>query len=93
MGDIFFLTDNKIITEKCRNLKAINCIQKKAEKVKITENDLIKSNKNGFGNNVGVITNRITAMFSVQSQFSPESEEFKMLDYRIMCGQICQQNF
>lgn len=90
-SDSFLTTDNPILIEKCRNLKAINCIQKKAEKVKITENDLIKANKNGFGNNVGVITNRITAMFSVQSQFSSESEEFKMLDYRIMCGQCIQQ--
>lgn len=92
MGDIFLTTDNRILINKCRNLKAINCVQKKANKVKITEDELIKSNKNGFGNNVGTITNRTTSMFSVQSQFPMDSEEFKILDYRIKSSQIIQQN-
>lgn len=92
MGDIFLTTDNRILIDKYRKPKAINCIQKKAEKVKITEESLITSNKNGFGNNVGTITNRITSMFSVQSQFDKDSDEFKELEYRIMCGQIVQQN-
>lgn len=91
-GDIFLLTDNSTLINNYRNLKTINCIQKKAEKVKISEEQLIKSNKNGFGNNVGVITNRITSMFSVQAQFPADSEEFKILDYRIMCGQCYQQS-
>lgn len=91
-GDIFLLTDNPILINKHRETKTINCIQKKAEKVKITEKELIKSNKNGFGNNVGTITNHVTAMFSVQAQFPVDSKEFKILDYRIKCGQIFQQN-
>ena len=31
-------------------------------------------------------------MFSVQAQFPADSEEFKILDYRIMCGQCYQQS-
>ena len=73
-------------------LPAINCVQHKAEKKIVTEENIIQSNFNGFGNSVGSITNRATAMFSIQSQFDHNSKEYKELEYRILCTQLFQQN-
>jgi hypothetical protein len=75
-----------------KELPAINCVQHKAEKKTITQQDIVQSNFNGFGNSVGSITNRATAMFSVQAQFEKHSKEYKELEYRILCTQLYQQN-
>ncbi|MEG1563313.1 MAG: hypothetical protein RR365_06255 [Bacteroides sp.] len=91
-GDLLFTTDNKILLNNTRNLPTIFCVQRKAEKKIITESDLIKANIASFGDDIGSITNKITAMFEVKSHFSSESPEYKELDYRIMCGQLFQQN-
>lgn len=53
----------------------------------------MQANYNSFGEEIGKITNRITAMYDVQAKYPKESREYKMLDYRIMCGQLLQQNF
>ncbi|MBQ5390093.1 MAG: hypothetical protein IIU58_04220, partial [Clostridia bacterium] len=45
-----------------------------------------------FGDDIGKTTNWITSMFEVQAQFSKDSPEYRELDYRIMCGQLFQQN-
>ncbi len=58
----------------------------------LTEDDLARSNVDSFGDDIGRTTNWITSMFDVQAQFSPDSEEYKVLDYRIRCGQLFQQN-
>ena len=71
---------------------AIICIQRKVDKIIPTEKDIIKTNRDGMGNKVGTITNRVTAMMEVQSHFKPESKEYKELEYRIACGQLYQQN-
>lgn len=89
------LTDNKVLVENIRPLSTLICEQKAAEKVEIKGNSeeiLIRSNINSFGDDIGKITNRITAMFDVQAQFEPDSAEYKELEYRIMCGQLLQQN-
>lgn len=91
-SDQVFLTDNKILLENTRELPAIMCIQRKADKVVVTEDDLIKANKNSFGDEIGKTTNRITIMIDLQSKFDINSAEYKVLDYRIMCGQLYQQN-
>lgn len=91
-GDLVLLTDNKILIENYKPLPTIMCAQRKATKVPITENLLIRSNIDSFGDDIGKTTNRITAMFEVQSQFSADSKEYKELEYRIMCGQLYQQN-
>lgn len=87
-GDLVLLTDNKVLVENYRPLPAIMCVQRKATKVNITEKHLIQSNIDSFGDDIGKITNRITTMFDVQSQFAPDSEEYQVLDYRIKCGQL-----
>ena len=91
-GDSVFSTNNNVLLRCYKPLPAINCIQHKAEKKIITEENIIQSNFNGFGNSVGSITNRATAMFSVQSNFDVHSKEYKELEYRILCTQLFQQN-
>lgn len=92
MGDTFFTTDNKVILKGIKELPAIVCIQKTAEKKVPTQADFIEANKNSFGDAIGSITNRITSMFEVISAFDRDSREYKELMYRICCGQNFQQN-
>lgn len=51
----------------------------------------MKAYKDAFGDEIGFRTNIITSQYEVQSHFSPDSDEFKELDYRIICGQLYQQ--
>lgn len=90
-SDAFITTDNKVLLRKFRETPAIFCMQKSVPKVKVTEKLLLKSNKDGFGDKIGSITNKITAMFDVQAKFPKDSKEYKELEYRIMCGQHYQQ--
>ena len=57
-----------------------------------TERDMIQSNIDSFGDDIGKTTNHITAMYDVQAQFEEGSREYEELDYRIQCGQLFQQN-
>ena len=91
-GDSVFSTNNDVLLRRYEELPAINCVQHNAAKQIITEENIVKSNFNGFGNNVGSITNRATAMFSVQAQFDKHSKEYKELEYRIICTQKHQQD-
>lgn len=91
-GDLVMLTDNNVLVSKHRALPTIMCVQRKAAKKIPTEEDIITSNINSFGNDIGKITNWITSMFEVQSHFDEDSEEYKTLEYRIKCGQLQQQN-
>ncbi len=90
-GDMFFTTDQKMIVAHTQNAPTIECIQKTAEKIIPTEDDLITANKLAFGDEIGATTNRITAMIERQSAFDKNSEEYRVLDYRIKCGQHFQQ--
>ena len=91
-SDSCLLTDNPILVENTREEPAILCVQRQAEKKAVTQEDLIQSNINSFGDEIGAITNRITSMFEAQARFAPGSEEYQTLDYRIKCGQLFQQN-
>lgn len=91
-GDCVINTSNKILVENTKELPAIVCVQRKAPKCIPTEDDIMVSNINSFGNAVGGTTNKITSMFEVQARFPKDSEEYKILDYRIKCGQLYQQN-
>ena len=91
-GDSVFSTNNNVLLRRYVHLPAINCIQHKAQKKIITEQEIVQSNLNGFGNSVGSITNRATAMIGVQSRFDKYSKEYKELEYRILCTQLFQQN-
>lgn len=90
-GDCVITTSNKVILKNTKRNPAIQCIQYKASKVVPTEDDIVKSNLNGFGNAVGSITNKVTSMYEVQARFSKDSEEYNILKYRTRCGQLYQQ--
>lgn len=91
-GDAVFSTNNNVLIRCYKHLPAINCVQHKAEKKIVTEENIIQSNFNGFGNSVGSITNRATAMFSIQAGYNKDSKEYKELEYRIICTQKYQQD-
>ncbi len=91
-GDTNMCTDNPIIVRRTLNSPTIICLQKKAEKRIPTEDDIISANKLAFNDDIGVVTNHVTSMIEVQSGFPKDSDEYKTLDYRIMCGQLYQQN-
>ena len=91
-GDLIMLTDNKILVDNIRPTRTIFCAQRKGEKISVGEADLVASNIASFGDDIGRTTNWITSMFDVQSKYPQDSEEYKVLDYRIKCGQLFQQN-
>ena len=53
---------------------------------------MIESNKLGFGSKIGQITNRITCMTSLMSNYKPGDQEYEILKYRTQCGQAQQQS-
>ena len=90
-GDLLFTTNSPPLLRNQKNLPALNCIQYNASKVVVTEADVIKANKNGFGSKIGSITNRITAITSLMANYDPGSTEYEILRYRTQCGQALQQ--
>jgi len=86
------LTDNPVLIRKHVEQPAIMCMQSRAEKKIVTEDDIVASNIASFGSDIGAITNRVTSMYEVQSRFPKDSEEYRVLDYRIRCGQLIQQD-
>ena len=91
-GDLLYSTNNKVLLRCFRKLLAIECVQRKANKIIINEKEVKKTNKNGMGNQVGQITNRVTSMIEVLSRFKEGSNEYNDLLYRIECGQLHQQD-
>lgn len=91
-GDAVINTSFSLLVNNTKKLPAIICVQRKAPKCIPTEDDFMRSNINSFGNAVGEVTNRITSMFEVQAHFNKCSREYRVLDYRIKCGQLYQQN-
>lgn len=91
-GDAVINTSFSLLVKNTNQLPAIICVQRKAPKCIPTEDDFMRSNISSFGNAVGEVTNRITSMFEVQAHFDKNSREYRVLDYRIKCGQLYQQN-
>jgi len=91
-GDCVINTSFPLLVNNTKELPAIVCVQRKAPKCIPTEDDIMQSNINSFGNAVGEVTNKITSMFEVQARYPKDSREYRILDYRIKCGQLYQQN-
>lgn len=91
-SDALVTTNNPILLNKYRFEQTIVCEQSSAPKVKITESLLRKSNKLGFGNDVGVVTNRATAMYDILAGLEKGSLEYKEVQKRILISQNYQQN-
>ena len=90
-GDLLFTTNNASLIRRQTNLPALNCIQTKAPKKVVKEEDIIASNKAGFGSKIGSITNKITQMTSLMANYAKNSKEYETLRYRTQCGQALQQ--
>ena len=90
-SDLNFSTNNSVLKRRYNLLPAIECVQRNTSKVVVTEKEVLKTNKNGMGNQVGTITNYVTSMMEVQSHFEKDSKEYQELEYRIECGQLFQQ--
>jgi hypothetical protein len=90
-GDILFTTNNKVLVDNYRELPALDCQQHKAPKMLPTEEKIAASNKKGFKNKVGSITNIGTSMLNLQSKFPMGSKEWNELEYRVICIQHFQQ--
>lgn len=91
-GDLVMLTDNEVLVERLVEMPALMCAQRRAKKKIVCEDDFIRSNIESFGNDIGRTTNWITSMFDVQSKFKKSDPRYKELQYRILCGQLYQQN-
>lgn len=90
-SDAIISSNSNILKKRTQDKQAIVCEQKSVPKVKVTESLIKKSNKNGFGEDIGTITNRVTAMFDVLASLDKNSEEYNELMDRIICGQAYQQ--
>lgn len=90
-GDAVITTNNDILLRNTRELLPIICEQKSVEKKIISESLLKKANKNGFGNDVGGVTNKCTGMFDVLASFEKDTEEYNEMIFRIICMQGYQQ--
>ena len=91
-GDLVMITDNEVFLRKFESQPALICFQRKADKCIPTEEVFIRSNIDSFGNDIGQVTNWITSMYEIRSRFDVDSEEYKVLSYRIRAGQQLQQN-
>lgn len=91
-GDILFTTTSQALMRNQTNLPALRCIQRKAAKKVVTEEDLVQSNLQGFGSQIGQITNRCTAITSLMANYPRDSKEYQILKYRTQCFQNGQQN-
>jgi len=91
-GDLVMLTDNSVLLRRHEEMPALVCAQRKAKKKVVTEEDVIQSNIDSFGNDIGKTTNYITSMYEVRSRYEKDSKEYEELSYRIQCGQLFQQN-
>lgn len=90
-GDTVYVTDNPVILKNTTNATTLMCIQKNATLRIPTEEAIIEGNKLAFNDDIGVVTNHVTSMIERCAGFDPQSEEYRVLRYRIMCGQAFQQ--
>lgn len=91
MGDCVITTNNDVLVKRTLNLPPIHCLQRKAKKIIPTEDDIFESNIKSFGNAVGSVTNKSTAMFEVRARYPKDCKEYEILSYRIKCIQNYQQ--
>lgn len=91
-SDTFMTTDNPVLLRRYRLLPAIDCVSKKPAKVVPTEDDFVKSEKRGFNDQIGAITNKGTGQKSMQAAYEEGSEEYEALGFRAICCVQLQQS-
>ena len=90
-GDSNFTTNNDILLKAHKETLTTLCVQYKPKKYIITEELLADSNKKGFNNCVGNITNIATSMYDTIAKFEKGSRQYDELSKRILCTQLYQQ--
>jgi hypothetical protein len=91
-SDSVFSTNNKVLLDTFQYKKTLMCVQSNTVKKVPTVEDFVSSEINGFGDSIGSITNRATNMISLREKFEKDSEEYKLLSYRIDTMMNYQQN-
>lgn len=91
-SDSCFSTNNKVLLDAFKYKETLMCVQSNTVKKIPTEEDFVASEINGFGDSIGSITNRATNMISLREKFDKDSEEYKLLSYRIDTMMNYQQN-
>lgn len=91
-SDSVFATNNRILLDTFEYKMTLMCVQSKTAKKVPTEEDYVSSEIAGFGDSIGSITNRATNMISLREKFDIDSEEYKLLSYRINTMMNYQQN-
>lgn len=83
-GDLSLTTDNRYMVEAVGcNKKVITYEKTKAKSQVLNMNSFAKMDCLSFNTKIGVITNIVSNMISMQSIYSPETDEYKELDKRI----------
>lgn len=90
-GDLLFTTDNEVFLRNVPDSKSIVCVQSSGKKKLVEQWDFHESNKKGFSNKIGSITNKGATMSDLKSLFDKDSKEYKELDARIRYIQLYQQ--
>lgn len=91
-GDLVFTSNFPVLLQSINELEPLVCVQKPVKTIPITEEELIKANKQSRGDDVGRITNYITSMFSILANHEEGSRLYRLLESRIKSGQLFQQN-
>ena len=91
-SDSIYSTNNNVLLSAYKYTNSIDCVQRKGEKKVVKRNDIRKSNRMGLGSEVGTITNRVSAQIDKLALFNENTNEYKELSKRILCGQLYQQN-
>ena len=91
-SDSVFSTNNQVLLDSFLYKMTLMCVQSNTVKKVPTEEDFVASEINGFGDSIGSITNRATNMISLREKFEKDSEEYKLLSYRIDTMMNYQQN-
>ena len=68
------------------------CEQKSALKRIPNEAMYIEADMQSFGDEIGAITNKASAMYELMATFDENSREYKELEYRLQCCQKLQQD-
>lgn len=91
-ADTFMTTDNPVLLRRYRLLPAIDCVANKPVKKVPTENDFVVSEKRGFNDQIGSITNKGTGQKSMQAAYPEGSKEYEELGKRAICCVQLQQS-
>ena len=91
-GDTFMCSDSRVLLANTKHEPPLICIQRKADKKIVTEDDIVVANKLAFSDDIGIVTNRATGMLEVRAGYDIDSVEYKELTYRVQATQNYQQN-